>query len=107
MIENQYYTYILRCTDGTLYTGITTDLQRRMEEHFNQNEKCAKYTKRHKAQKLEVAWTSSNRKLASQLEYYIKHLTKQNKENIIKNNENIKILDKKIETSEYVRVNLK
>ena len=43
MIENLYYTYILRCTDGTLYTGITTDLQRRMEEHFNQNEKKINY----------------------------------------------------------------
>ena len=44
-----YYTYMLRCTDDSIYTGITTDLKRRMDEHFTQGEKCAKYTKRHKA----------------------------------------------------------
>ena len=106
MEADKYYTYILRCTDNTLYTGITTDLQRRMEEHFSQNEKCAKYTKRHKVQSLEAVWTSSDRKLASKLEYYIKQLSKQNKEAIIKNNENMKLLDKKIDISEYSRENL-
>ena len=30
-----YYTYILRCQDNSLYTGITTDLKRRMQEHFS------------------------------------------------------------------------
>lgn len=34
-----YQTYILRCTDQTLYTGITTDLTRRMEEHFSRRRK--------------------------------------------------------------------
>lgn len=53
-----YYTYMIRCMDNTIYTGITTDLKRRMEEHFTQNEKCAKYTKRHKAKKLEAVWSS-------------------------------------------------
>lgn len=71
-----YYTYMLRCTDDSIYTGITTDLKRRMDEHFTQGEKCAKYTKRHKAKKLEAAWSSEDRKLASKLEYYIKHLPK-------------------------------
>ena len=41
-----YYTYMLRCTDNSIYTGITTNIERRMEEHFKQNEKCAKYTKK-------------------------------------------------------------
>lgn len=30
-----YYTYILRCTDNSLYTGMTKDLTRRMQEHFS------------------------------------------------------------------------
>ena len=34
-----YQTYILRCTDHSLYTGITTDLERRMEEHFSRRRK--------------------------------------------------------------------
>ena len=75
---------MLRCTDDSIYTGITTDLERRMDEHFTQGEKCAKYTKRHEAKKLEAAWSSEDRKLASKLEYYIKHLPKSEKEDIIK-----------------------
>lgn len=103
MDEGKYYTYILRCTDNTLYTGITTDLERRMKEHFSQNEKCAKYTKKHKAKKLEAAWTSSDRSTASKLEYHIKHLSKTNKEAIIRNNANIKLLAEKINICEYSR----
>ncbi len=30
-----YYTYMLRCQDNSIYTGITTDLERRMKEHFS------------------------------------------------------------------------
>ena len=30
-----YYTYVIRCEDNSLYTGITTDLERRMKEHFS------------------------------------------------------------------------
>lgn len=44
-----YYTYMLRCEDNTIYTGITTDISRRMEEHFCKDKKCAKYTKTHQA----------------------------------------------------------
>ena len=51
-----YYTYMIRCEDNSIYTGITTDLNRRMEEHFTKTEKCAKYTFRHDAKKLERAW---------------------------------------------------
>ena len=79
-----YYTYILRCTNNSLYTGITTDLKRRMEEHFAQDKKCAKYTLTHQAKKLEIAWESENRVQASRLEYHIKTLTKLQKEEIIK-----------------------
>ncbi len=34
-----YYTYILRCEDNSLYTGITTDVKRRLEEHKTQSKK--------------------------------------------------------------------
>ena len=101
-----YYTYMLRCTDNSIYTGITTDLGRRMEEHFTQNEKCAKYTKRHKAKKLEAAWSTENRKLASKLEYHIKHLPKQEKEKIILNDNEINILEGKINVEDYKRIGI-
>jgi len=42
-MEANWYLYILRCGDGSLYTGITTDVQRRLEEH--RSGKGAKYTR--------------------------------------------------------------
>ena len=47
-----YYIYMLRCKDDSIYTGITTDLDRRMKEHFGAGEKSAKYTRSHVALKL-------------------------------------------------------
>ena len=80
-----YYTYILRCKDNSLYTGITTDLERRLKEHKEKGAKTAKYTLRHEGEKFEIAWKSENRVLASKLEFNIKKLKKQQKEELIKN----------------------
>lgn len=78
-----FYTYIIRCEDNSLYTGITTDIFRRFNEHKKKSEKCAKYTYVHNALKLECAWKSENRVLASKLEYRIKKLNKIKKEELI------------------------
>ena len=75
-----YYIYMLRCMDNSIYTGITTNIDRRMEEHFSKNEKCAKYTYTHSAKKLEAVWETKNKSLASKLEYHIKKLSKEKKE---------------------------
>lgn len=80
-----YYVYMLRCEDNSIYTGITTDIDRRMKEHFSKGKKCAKYTYRHSAKKLETYWETETRKLASKLEYRIKQLKKEQKEELIKN----------------------
>jgi len=96
---------MLRCSDNSIYTGITTDLERRMSEHFSKNEKCAKYTLTHDAKKLEKVWGTENRVLASKLEFYIKKLNKFKKENLIKNDFLFeKYLHGKIECSLYKSV---
>lgn len=97
-----YYTYMLRCEDNSIYTGIATNIDKRMNEHFNKLESCAKYTYSHKAKKLEIAWKSENKSLASKLEYHIKHrLTKQDKESLIKQ-KNLTLFSKnKIDASDY------
>ena len=82
-----YYIYMLRCKDNSIYTGITTDISRRMKEHFNKEKRCAKYTLTHSAKKLEALWVAENKSLASKLEFNIKKLKKQEKENLIKNKE--------------------
>ena len=97
-----YYIYMLRCKDNSIYTGITTDIERRMNEHFSKGKKCAKYTLRHEASKLEMAWKTETRVNASKLEYYIKTLLKPQKEELLEDPRKLKIfLGEKIEYENY------
>ena len=96
-----YYTYMLRCEDNSIYTGITTDIKRRMEEHFSKDKKCAKYTKSHNPKKLECVWETESKVLASKLEYWIKKLNKVQKEDLIKNQCLNKYLSEKLECEKY------
>jgi len=93
---------MLRCEDNSIYTGITTDLERRMSEHFEKNEKCAKYTNSHTPKKLEKVWKTSTKSLASKLEYHIKKLPKSKKESLVNNVCDIQdVLSDKIEPDLY------
>lgn len=78
-----FFTYMLRCTDNSIYTGIASDIQRRMKEHFTKDKKCARYTRWHTAKKLEAVWQSEDRAAASRLEYRIKRLSREQKEQLI------------------------
>ena len=78
-----YYTYMLRCADNSIYTGMTNDLEKRLEEHVSKSKNGAKYTKSHDVVKLETAWKSKEKSLACKLEYQIKQLSKQQKERLI------------------------
>ena len=78
-----YYVYMLRCQDNSIYTGITNDLEKRMNDHFTRNSRCAKYTLSHHAERLELAFSAGDRKTASRLEYAIKRLDKSSKEKVI------------------------
>lgn len=103
MVINMYYVYILRCIDNSLYTGITTDIKRRINEHITKDKKCAKYTKNHDVIKLEALFTCENKHLAAKLEYHIKQLTKKEKELIIKDNKNLCLLKDKLDILKYTR----
>jgi len=76
------FVYILKCADESLYTGITTDLDRRILEH-NTGNKGAKYTKVRRPVELVFSQECEDRSDASRKEYSIKQLTKQQKLNII------------------------
>ncbi|MDD6881306.1 MAG: GIY-YIG nuclease family protein [Firmicutes bacterium] len=78
-----YYTYIIRCTDNSLYTGITTDIYRRFKQHKGIIEGGAKFMRGHTPVRIEAVWQSPDRKSASKLEYRIKKLTKAKKEELI------------------------
>ena len=77
-----YYVYILKCSDDTLYTGITTDVKRRVEEH-NNSDKGAKYTKLRRPVELVYSEDSQDRSSASKREYAIKQLSRLKKLELI------------------------
>ena len=66
-----YYVYIIECADSTLYTGITTDLERRITEH-NSSTKGARYTRIRRPVKLVYSEVHEDRSSASKREYHIK-----------------------------------
>lgn len=72
-----WYIYILECSDGTLYTGITTDVNRRLLEH--NSGKGAKYTKVRRPVALKALFEAKNRSEASKEEYRIKQLPRAEK----------------------------
>jgi len=78
-----YYLYILKCADKTLYTGITTDLKRRVGEH-NGDKLGAKYTSARRPVRVVFSRKFKNRSIASKEESRIKKLTKLEKIALIK-----------------------
>jgi len=66
-----YYVYIVKCADETLYTGIATELDRRIVEH-NESDKGAKYTRVRRPVSLVYSEEYPDRSAASKREYEIK-----------------------------------
>jgi len=79
-----YYVYILLCADQTLYTGITTDVKRRLKEH-NTSAKGAKYTRSRRPVTLLYQEACGDRSSASKREYEIKKMDKIKKYKLIEN----------------------
>ena len=73
--------YIIECSDGSLYTGITNDLDRRITAH--NDGRGAKYTKSRRPVRLRYSEIAADRKNASQREYAIKSLRKAEKMRLI------------------------
>lgn len=78
-----YFVYMLRCDDGSLYTGITTDVTRRVREHLSGAAPGARYTRVHVPTCLQAAWQTQGRAAASRLEYRIKHLNAADKRRLL------------------------
>ena len=74
-----YYVYLIRCRDGSHYTGMAKELSKRMKEHAERGGACARYTRAHPIEALAAAWQTDTRSNALRLEALIKTLTKQQK----------------------------
>ena len=82
-MESIWYLYILRCRDGSLYTGITTDVDKRFEAHASG--KGAKYTRGRGPLTLVYREECSDHSAALKRELEVKKLTRQEKELLIQN----------------------
>ena len=80
-----YYTYMVRCADDTLYTGWTTDLNRRLAAH--NSGKGAKYTRSRRPVVLVYAELCETREAAMSREWHIKKLRLAKKEQLVQSGE--------------------
>jgi putative endonuclease len=81
-------TYIVKCNDGTLYTGITTDLTRRLKEHNydpvnGKTGRGAAYTRSRRPVKLVYSETQKDRRQASRREHEVKKMSREAKMQLI------------------------
>lgn len=77
-----YYLYIVECSDGSLYTGWTTDLQKRLKAH--NTGKGAKYTRSRIPVSLKFFKEFTSKSSVLKMEYRVKQLTRKQKMDIIK-----------------------
>jgi len=73
-----WYLYIVECSDGSLYTGITTDVDRRLDEH-NGSSRGAKYTRARRPVFLVITVPCKDRSDASKLEAHVKSMNRRQK----------------------------
>lgn len=91
MSDAQYWVYILRCSNNSYYTGYTTNLIRRYNEHLEGTSK-SKFTRSFPPIQLMQSWMVSCKKTAMRMEYFIKQLHREEKEKLISNPQNLLIL---------------
>jgi len=78
-----YFLYILECADETLYTGITTDLKRRVAEHNGEGKLGAKYTSGRRPVRLVYSKKFKNRAMATREEARVKKIKREEKLKLI------------------------
>lgn len=78
-----WFVYMLECADGSLYTGITTDLERRIHEH-NHAKQGARYTRAKRPVSLVYSQAAEDRSRATRLELAIKKLSRKQKDQLVR-----------------------
>jgi putative endonuclease len=74
---SQFYVYLLRCGDGSLYCGWTVDVEKRLAAHATG--KASRYTSRRLPVKLAASWEMETASAARRMEWRIKQLTRTQK----------------------------
>lgn len=78
-----YWVYMVRCVDGTLYTGIATDVDRRLDEHNGARPRGARYTAARRPVTLVWRAAFATRAQAAREEFRIKQLSRHDKARLI------------------------
>ena len=81
--QKNWLIYILECGDGSLYCGITNNLEKRLKQHKGEIKGGAKYTRSHWPCKLVYEEKSASRSKALQREVIIKNMSKVEKQSLI------------------------
>ncbi len=89
-----WHLYLVRCRDGSLYTGITTNVARRFAEHQGNSGTGAKYLRGRKPLMLVFQKKLGGRSLALGVERKVKKLSKARKEELIRDNIYIEVIIK-------------
>lgn len=78
-----WFVYVLRCADGSLYTGIARDVERRVAEHNANDRLAARYTRVRRPVQLVYRESAASRAAASRREAAIKRLSRKEKEALL------------------------
>ena len=83
--DDSWFVYLLRCSDGSFYAGVTTDLERRVRQHNGDIGGGANYTRARRP--VALAWYKAceNRSVAQQREYSIRRLSRREKQHLAAN----------------------
>ena len=88
----KYYVYVIECLNGSFYTGYTTNLERRYQEHLTGSLKC-KYTRSFPPKRLAATWcVGVDLSIALKTERAIKKLTRAQKQTLINDPESLALL---------------
>jgi len=80
VVSQSWWVYIVNCADATLYTGITTNVERRVAEHNSESRQAAKYTRARQPVILVYKEACSSRSAAGRRECEIKKMSRAAKE---------------------------
>ena len=85
--DNQdWFVYILRCSNGALYTGVTTNVGRRVAEHDSKGQRSARFTRAFAPVELVYSCCMGAKSPAYQAEYRIKRLARREKALVVAEN---------------------
>ena len=91
-----WYLYLIRCRDGSLYTGITKDVARRFSEHRENKGAGAKYLRGRGPLVLVFQKKLGSRRMALGVENKVKKLSKARKEELIRTKRHIEVIIKQV-----------